>query len=150
MTRPGGLSWQSARSRCKGRSCCWASCPPGSRSPWPPPPGGSGCWSLCWPRRRRTRPLSWSRACQSGACCCPFHRWGRIQQYALKEKQDLDIKFVESVFVRGWPVWNLLKLVKINQLVVSYNQLVGASNQLVVGYNQLVVRSETKVSISQK
>ena len=48
------------------------------------------------------------------------------------------------------PVWNLLKMVKINQLVVSYNQLVEASNQLDVGYNQLVVRSETKVSISQK
>ena len=28
-------------------------------------------------------------------------------------------------------------MVKINQLVVSYNQLVAASNQLVVGYNDV-------------
>ena len=33
-----------------GRSCCWVSCPPDSRSPAPPPREGSGCCNPCLPR----------------------------------------------------------------------------------------------------
>ena len=33
-----------------GRSCCWVSCPPDSRSPAPPPREGSGCCNPCFPR----------------------------------------------------------------------------------------------------